>query len=98
MYNHKFFMKMNLKYIQIYSILVLIMVCTVVNAQRNGIGRTATVESTVTDENNNPIQGALVYGNEGTVFTLTDASGHFSITIEDQSDLLIEADGYESAT
>jgi len=55
-----------------------------------------TVESVVKDEDGNPIKGAIVYGNGGTVYAITDASGKFTISVPDQSNLLIEADNYES--
>src|SRR5690554_6417823 len=90
-------MKMNLKYMQIYLLAALLLVFTVVSAQNRPLERTTTMESTVTDENNNPLEGAVVYGNEGTVFVKTDASGRFSITIPDQSDIYIEAQGFESS-
>ena len=56
-----------------------------------------TIESIVKDENGNPIQGAIVYGNGGTVFTRTDATGRFKITVPEQTNLFIEADKFESA-
>lgn len=56
-----------------------------------------TIESVVTDEKGNPVTGATIYGNEGAVVTKTDASGKFTISVPIQSDLLIEAEGYESA-
>ncbi len=55
-----------------------------------------TIESVVKDEAGNPIKGAIVYGNEGAVVAKTDASGKFTISVPEQTDLLIEADNYES--
>lgn len=55
-----------------------------------------TIESVVKDENGNPIEGAIIYGNEGAVVAKTDASGNFSISIPPQTNLLIESAGYES--
>lgn len=54
-----------------------------------------TIESVVADENGNPVKGATIYGNEGSVVAKTDASGKFIISVPDQTDLFIEADGYE---
>src|SRR5665811_2347893 len=55
-----------------------------------------TIESIVKDEKGNPIKGASVYGNQGAVVAKTDASGKFTISIPNQTDLFIEADNYES--
>ena len=55
-----------------------------------------TIESVVKDEKGNPIKGAMIYGNEGTIATKSDASGKFTISIPDQTDILIEAPGFES--
>lgn len=55
-----------------------------------------TIESVVKDEKGNPIKGAMIYGNEGTISAKTDASGKFTISIPDQTDILIESAGYES--
>ena len=56
-----------------------------------------TIESVVVDEKGNPVIGATIYGNEGAVIAKTDASGKFTISVPDQTDLLIESDGYEPA-
>lgn len=53
------------------------------------------VESVVVDENENPVSEAYIYGDEGTVFTKTDKSGKFSISVSQLSELYIEAEGYE---
>lgn len=55
-----------------------------------------TIESVVRDYNGNPIEGAIIYGNEGATVAKTDASGRFSISVPAGSPLLIESDGYES--
>jgi TonB-linked SusC/RagA family outer membrane protein len=63
-------------------------------AQKKGV----TIESVVKDENGNPVAGAIIYGNEGTVISRTDAEGAFTITVpSNQMDLFIESDGFESA-
>ena len=57
-----------------------------------------TIESVVRDEDGNPIAGALVYGNEGSVVVKTDESGRFSISVPGSNqNLLIESNGYETA-
>ena len=70
---------------------------TRVAAQKTEKDNKITVESVVKDENGNPIKGAIIYGNEGAVVAKTDASGNFTISVPDQTDLLIESDGYEPA-
>ncbi len=54
------------------------------------------IESFVKDENGSPIRGAIVYGDGGAVYAITDASGKFSLSVPDRSNLLIEAADYES--
>ena len=54
-----------------------------------------TIESVVRDYNGNPIEGALIYGNEGSTVAKSDASGRFSITVLANSPLLIESDNHE---
>lgn len=55
-------------------------------------------ESVVVDETGSPVAGATIFGNEGTVVSKTDVTGKFIIEVRDQSDLLIESDGFKSAT
>lgn len=59
-------------------------------------GKTKTISSVLTDEKGSPIAGAIIYGNEGSVYSITDESGKFTITIESGSDILIECEGYDS--
>jgi TonB-linked SusC/RagA family outer membrane protein len=54
------------------------------------------VEMTVTNETGSPVEGALVYGNEGAVVVKTDAQGRVTLSVFSGTDILIEADGYES--
>jgi TonB-linked SusC/RagA family outer membrane protein len=66
-------------------------------AQTTETDKLVTIESVVQDEKGNPVPGAIVYGNNGIVYTKTDATGKFKISIQDQTNLLIESDGFESA-
>ena len=75
--------------------LVILFFQKTVVAQTQENDNTITIASVVKDDQGNPIQGAIIYGNEGTVTAVTDASGKFSISIPDMTDLLIESDGYE---
>ena len=54
-------------------------------AQKAEKANNITIESVVKDENGNPVQGATVYGNEGTVVAKTDASGKFIISVPAQT-------------
>jgi TonB-linked SusC/RagA family outer membrane protein len=55
-----------------------------------------TINSVVVDKNHIPVKGAAIYGNEGSVTTSTDENGMFTITIREGSNLLIEADKFQS--
>jgi TonB-linked SusC/RagA family outer membrane protein len=55
-----------------------------------------TIESVVKDDAGNPLQGALIYGNEGGTVAKTDASGKFTITVPQRTDIYIQAAGFES--
>lgn len=55
-----------------------------------------TIESIVKDDKGNPLKGAVIYGDEGSVTTTTDASGKFTINVSGKTDLLIESEGFES--
>ena len=54
------------------------------------------MESIVVNEEGKPVAGATIFGNEGASNAKTDESGRFSISVPIQTDILIEADGYES--
>jgi TonB-linked SusC/RagA family outer membrane protein len=55
-----------------------------------------TVESIIKDPDGKPLQNVLVSGKEGAIEVMTDANGHFSITVPEQTTLLFEAEGYET--
>ena len=82
--------------ILVFICLVLLLSPTKVVAQKTQKENYVTIESIVIDENGNPVKGATVYGNEGAIVTKTDESGKFTISVPDQTDLLVEADGNES--
>lgn len=90
---------MKKKYIQILIFLCLAAIVspTMTFAQKASEEKKITIESVVKDEKGNPISGATIFANEGAAVTRTDGSGRFTITVSDQTDLLIESDGYESA-
>jgi TonB-linked SusC/RagA family outer membrane protein len=90
---------MKKRYIQILILLsfVQLLSYTVVIAQNPNKNAITTIESVVIDEHGNPIQGAIIYANEGAIIAKTDALGKFTISIPDQTNFLIESDGFESA-
>ena len=54
------------------------------------------IESVVTDEDGNPVEGAEIFSNNA--YTKSDASGGFSIKIESGSSIVIQAKGFENIT
>ena len=78
-------------------IFILVFSTTGVVAQKTANENQITINSVIKDENGHPIKGAIVYGNEGAIIEKSDDEGKFKITIPDQTDLLIESEGYESA-
>lgn len=57
-----------------------------------------TINSVVKDNNGNPIPNILILGDEGKIFTKTDNQGKFLITVPIGSNLIINADGFETLT
>ena len=55
-----------------------------------------TIESTVTDAEGAPIPGAVISGQGGAVEVLSDANGKFTIQVSENTNLFIEAKGYEN--
>ncbi len=90
-------MKKRYMSILIFLWINLLFSATDVAAQKAEKENQITISSVVTDGNGNPIEGAVIYGNEGAVVTKTDEFGKFSVTLTDNTDMLIEADGYEPA-
>lgn len=91
---------MKKKYIQIltFPVFVLILLLTTGVSAQNIQGKNQiTIQSVVKDGDDRPIFGALIYGNEGAIIAKTDEMGRFLITVPGQTDLLIEAEGYEPA-
>lgn len=88
---------MKKKYIIIFLSLVLHLSLGKIQAQQVS-EKMITVESVITDDAGNPIPGAAIYGYEGAVRTITDASGKFTITVPEKTDILVEAEGYKSNT
>ena len=90
-------MKIKLNSLLIITGFILTMYTASLTAQNNSNIPLTTIESVVVDENGNPIPGALVRGNGGSVFVRADHLGKFTISVPQGSELFIEAEGYESA-
>lgn len=88
---------MKKKHIQILVFLIFAILFSSIKIAAQTTDNKVTVTSVVKDEQGNPIAGATIYGNEGAITARTDASGRFTISVPDMSDLLIEADGHEPA-
>ncbi len=89
---------MKRKYFTIYFFLVVLLLHTpfIGLTQETQKSKDFLLQSTLKDDQGNPIKGAGIYANEGASFTTTDESGKFSISIPLEADLLVEADGFES--
>lgn len=79
----------------ILAVLLLSMVAGTGFGQKKKDEKLVTVESTVKDASGQPIPGAVISGREGAVEVLSDVNGEFSIEVPENSQLLVEADGYE---
>lgn len=55
-----------------------------------------TIESVIVDENEKPVADAKIFSNSA--YAKTDAEGRFTISTERESNLLIEAEGFEDIT
>jgi len=86
---------MKIKYCIILAFLsiALLFVPNSVRAQKE---KSITVESVVNDEGGNPIGNAEIFGGSG--FTKTDAQGRFSILMDADAKIIVEAKGFESIT
>jgi TonB-linked SusC/RagA family outer membrane protein len=84
---------MKIKYYIILAFLsiVLLFVPNNVWAQKEKL---ITVESVVNDEEGNPLENVAVFGGSG--YAKTDAQGRFTISIEADSKVILEAKGFET--
>lgn len=57
--------------------------------------KSVTIESVVKDDSGNPVPNAVIRGKEGAIEVTSDAEGKFTIEVPENSDLLIEAKGFE---
>ena len=87
---------MQKKYLSLLVFICLVLPLSPTKVVAQAIQKDVTIKSIVQDENGNPVKGATIYGNEGTIVAKTDESGHFTISIPGRTDLLVEADDHES--
>jgi len=85
---------MNMRKILLYLALF-IFTLGLANAQSKEKQPVVKIESVIKNDQGQPVPGAKVYGKEGTVIVMSDASGRFTITVPLSTELLIECDGYE---
>ena len=68
-------------------------------AQSSKLKKTSiTITGTVKDNESKPIVNAILHANQGDIVTKTDENGVFKIQTNANSNILIEATGYESHT
>jgi TonB-linked SusC/RagA family outer membrane protein len=86
---------MKIKYYIVLAFLsiILLFVPNNVWAQKE---KSITVESVVNDQEGNPIENAEVFGGSG--YTKTDAQGRFSILMDADAKVIVEAENFESIT
>lgn len=88
---------MNKRYPQIIlALLFLIVISENTFGQKKRDQKFVTIESTLKDTNGNPIPGAIVSGMEGAIEVLTKGNGNFSISVPVNTQLLLEAEGFDS--
>jgi hypothetical protein len=93
---------MNKRYLSLLIVLLFLSVITGNTfGQEKGRRRapkaeTVTVKAVIKDANGKPVSNVLVSGKEGAIEVLSGADGQFSITVPKGTDLLFEADGYET--
>lgn len=88
---------MKKSYLKLFFFILIFSIILLPDAMANKVvDPKINVSSVVKDVSGNPVANAVIYGKEGAVRTKTDANGKFTIQVPKLSDLLIEADGFES--
>ena len=85
---------MNKRFTPVLAILFLSLLSLNVFGQR-GAEKLVTIESTVVDADGIPIPGAVISGREGAIEVVSDANGEFTIEVPENSQILVEANGYD---
>lgn len=85
---------MNYTFKNTIVLIIGIIVCTVVGLSAQS--EVNTMESVVNDGNGIPVKGAEIYS--GRSYSVTDASGKFTIEVEPGAKVIVEAKGFESQT
>jgi TonB-dependent SusC/RagA subfamily outer membrane receptor len=86
---------MNKRYIPLLiAMLFLVSISGNTYGQRRQQQKTVLIESVVVDDSGTPVPNAVISGKEGAIEVMTDSEGRFSIEVPENSDLLIEAKGF----
>jgi TonB-linked SusC/RagA family outer membrane protein len=87
---------MNKKYIPLLiTILFLVNLSGNITGQRRQQQKLVTVESTLKDDSGNPVPNAIITAKEGATEVKTDAQGRFTIDVPENTEILIEAEGFD---
>ena len=86
---------MNRRFTPILAILFLSILSGNVFGQKGSAENLVTVESTVVDAEGKPVAGAVISGREGAIEVLSDANGEFTIQVPENTEILVEAKGYD---
>lgn len=89
------------KFKTLFVILSLILVSSAqVSVCQNVKAKKATIvyNSVVKDKEGNPVKFANIYGNQGAVVAKSDENGEFSISVNFDTEILIESEGYSPVT
>jgi len=88
---------MNMKYYTIFVVISLLLFFSStlpILAQQSQKG--SVIELTIKDDNGNPLKGAVIYANEGSIVAKSDETGKAKTSVKKISDILVEAKGFES--
>lgn len=85
---------MKKRFTPIILAILFLMISGNIFGQKRNAEKYVTVESTVLDAEGKPIAGAVISGKEGAIEVLSDANGEFTIQIPENTDILVEAKGY----
>lgn len=88
--------RMKKSYLKLFFLILVFSISLWSHATENKVDTKNAVSSLVKDMSGKPVANAIIYGREGAVRAKTDANGKFTILVSKMSDLLVEADGFES--
>jgi TonB-linked SusC/RagA family outer membrane protein len=86
-----------MKYIKIWMAFCVFLTSVLGHLKAQNVSQ-VNISSIVHDEKGRPVSGALVTGNGGSTVVYTDNSGHFSITVAENSIVSVNAKGFKMQT